>query len=508
MHNKNIYQLVQSHTVTQPEKIACIYQQTQINYQQLINKVDSLAAGLTQLGIKQGHKVALFCPNNLEFTYCLLAAAKLGIALAPLPLTLKGEALSKALQVADCEYAIAWISVAEQLVNNDVLATDNIITIGGNSDNLIDLVNVMSASTAQYDEFPVENINLPYILTMTSGSTGQPKPIVFTQATKIVRAFDATAQYYQLDKSDVVLVSTPLYHSLAQRSLLMPLMLGASVVILPKFSVNAWLDAINTHKISFLFAVSSQLKALIPEFAKAQLTSLKCVVSSSATLESDDKKSLLLALNCRFHECYGASEMGVISDFDITEPNVPINSVGKPLPNLKIKICDAERNTLSNGNIGEIACRSPTAFAQYYNLPEQTAQSYDSDGYFFTGDLGYLDDDNYLYYVGRTKEVIKSGGINVYPSDIELVTNYLPWIAECAAFGVSDDKFGEVILLSFVCNDTAPVNAKMQLQMHLFKELTDYQQPRILFEMKRLPKTEMGKIHKPSIKQAYLESCN
>jgi long-chain acyl-CoA synthetase len=198
----------------------------------------------------------------------------------------------------------------------------------------------------------------------------------------------------------------------------------------------------------------------------------------------------------------------VISDFDITEPNVPINSVGKPLPNLKIKICDAERNTLSNGNIGEIACRSPTAFAQYYNLPEQTAQSYDSDGYFFTGDLGYLDDDNYLYYVGRTKEVIKSGGINVYPSDIELVTNYLPWISECAAFGVSDDKFGEVILLSFVCNDAAPVNAKMQLQMHLFKELTDYQQPRILFEMKRLPKTEMGKIHKPSIKQAYLESCN
>lgn len=505
MHNNNnIYQLVQSHAVSQPDKIACVYQNTSICYQQLIDKVDHLAAGLIQFGIKSGDKLALFCPNNLEFAYCLLAAAKLGVALAPLPLTLKGHALSKALQVADCSYAIAWVSVANQLVKNDLLPSDKVISVGGDIDGVTDMASLMSIPAEHSGSF-LADINAHFILTMTSGSTGQPKPIVFTQATKIVRAFDATAHYYQLDKTDIVLVSTPLYHSLAQRSLLMPLMLGASVVILPKFSVGAWLDAIEVHKISFLFAVSSQLKALLPELKKAQLTSLKCVVSSSATLESDDKKLLLSALNCRFHECYGASEMGVISDFDITQPNVPINSVGKPLPNLRIKICDSERHLLSTGSIGEIACCSPTAFAQYYNLPEQTAQSYDDEGYFFTGDLGYLDDDGYLYYVGRTKEVIKSGGINVYPSDIELVTNYLPWVDECAAFGVDDDKFGEIILLAFVCSKNAPSNAKVQLQMHLLKELTDYQQPRILFDMAVLPKTEMGKIHKPSIKHKYFQ---
>lgn len=505
MHNKNIYQLVQAHTDTQPDKVACIYQQTQINYQQLINKVDSLAVGFTRFGIKQGHKVALFCPNNLEFTYCLLAAAKLGIALAPLPLTLKGQALLKALQVADCSYAIAWVSVANQLVKNDLLSSDKVISVGGDIDGVTDMASLMSIPAEHSDSFSAD-INAPFILTMTSGSTGQPKPIVFTQATKIVRAFDATAQYYQLDKSDVVMVSTPLYHSLAQRSLLMPLMLGASVVILPKFSVGAWLDAIEAQKVSFLFAVSSQLKALLPKLKQAQLTSLKCVVSSSATLESEDKKLLLSVLNCRFHECYGASEMGVISDFDITQPNVPINSVGKPLPNLKIKICDSERHALPIGSVGEIACCSSTAFLGYYNLPEQTAQSYDSEGYFFTGDLGHLDENGYLYYVGRTKEVIKSGGINVYPSDIELVSNYLPWVEECAAFGIEDEKFGEVILLAYVSSNNAPSNAKAQLQMHLLKELTDYQQPRILFDMTALPKTEMGKIHKPSIKHAYLQS--
>ncbi len=505
MHSKNIYQLVKIHSETQPDKVACTYQNLQINYQLLISNVDALANGLTQFGVKKGDKVALFCPNNLEFAYCLLAAAKLGVALAPLPLTLKGEALAAALKTADCVYAIAWSSVAKKLIERALLSDANVISVGGEVKGVTNLHTLMSTYNQEY-ELPEISIDLPYILTMTSGSTGQPKPIVFTQATKLSRAFDSTVAYYLLDHCDVVLVSTPLYHSLAQRSLLMPLILGASVVILPKFSVNTWVDAVSIHKVSFLFAVSSQLKALIPELEKTQLASLNCVVSSSATLESDDKKRLVTALNCRFHECYGTSEMGVISDFDITQPGVPIGSVGKPLPNLSVKICDAGRTELPTGSIGEIACNSSTAFAQYYNLPEKTAQSYDDEGYFFTGDLGYLDGNGYLYYVGRTKEVIKSGGITVYPSDIELVTNSLSWISECAAVGMNDDKFGEVILLSFTCNEDAPVDVKRHLQMYLLNELTDYQQPQSLFQMNGLPKTEMGKIHKPSIKQAYLDS--
>jgi long-chain acyl-CoA synthetase len=157
------------------------------------------------------------------------------------------------------------------------------------------------------------------------------------------------------------------------------------------------------------------------------------------------------------------------------------------------------------GEIGEIACLSPTAFAGYYLQPEQTQSSHDSEGYFYTGDLGYLDEDGYLYYVGRSKEVIKSGGINVYPSDIELVVNQLDWVKECAALGVDDQQFGEVILLAVSAADTKPDKVEMMLRMHLLKELTDYQQPRHFLFLAELPKTEMGKIHKPSIKQLFIE---
>jgi long-chain acyl-CoA synthetase len=505
MKNKNIYHLVKANGLKTPNKVACIYQQHAVTYAELINKVDKLALGLSQLGVQKGSKVALFCPNNLEFAYVLLASAKLGAAVAPLPLTLQGQALANAIQAAECEYAIAWSTVAKQLHDKQLVAQSKLVVLGRSN---LKAVEFESLLNNEYDEQQqIEDVSgdTPFILTMTSGSTGAPKPIVFTQNTKIKRAFSATIEYYKLGCHDKVLVSTPLYHSLAQRSLLMPLMLGATAVILPKFSVSAWVEAVEKHEISFLFAVSSQLIALLPELKTADLSSLKCVVSSSATLEAEAKAKLLAALSCRFHECYGASEMGVISDFDITQSGVPVASVGKPLPSLKVKLCDKNRKEVPVGEIGEIACLSPTAFAGYYLQPEQTQSSHDSEGYFYTGDLGYLDEDGYLYYVGRSKEEIKSGGINVYPSDIELVVNQLDWVKECAALGVDDQQFGEVILLAVSAADTKPDKVEMMLRMHLLKELTDYQQPRHFLFLAELPKTEMGKIHKPSIKQLFIE---
>ena len=253
MKNKNIYQLVQHNSQLYPDKVACIYQQDAISYLELISKVDNLALGLRIQGVSSGSKVALFCPNNLDFAYSLLACAKLGAAIAPLPLTLQGEALSNAISAADCEFAIAWTTVAKQLYDSQLVIPDKLIVLG---ETQLDAVSFTDLLNNEHKEvLPTDNVSsdAPFILTMTSGSTGAPKPIIFTQATKIKRAFNATIKYYQLNQNDKVLVSTPLYHSLAQRSLLMPLMLGATAVILPKFSTQSWLKAVEQHNISFLF---------------------------------------------------------------------------------------------------------------------------------------------------------------------------------------------------------------------------------------------------------------
>lgn len=516
----NIYQLVDQHRIDFPEKVACIYNEQRISYSNLLSQVDSFAQGLLNIGITSQSRIALFCPNNMQFVVSLLAVAKLGCAIAPLPLTLKGQALKLAVDGAECDFAIAWPTVVKLLVKNNILSAHQVISLADvdldstNSENVHYYLDLM-ATKAVADIEPVDCLS-DFILTMTSGSTGSPKPIIFTQKTKIERAFKATIDYYQLSSNDTVLVATPLYHSLAQRSLLMPLMLGATVVILPKFSLQAWLNAISKHQVSFLFAVSSQLVALLAKLNQSSITyddydfsSLRCLVSSSATLNETDKKFLLSHVNCPFHECYGASEVGVVTDFDITEKGVPLASVGRALPDIQVKVCDENRKTLACGKIGEIACLTPTRFKGYFNLPEQTQASFDDAGYFYTGDLGYLDQQGYLYFVGRTKEVIKSGGINVYPKDIESVLLELPEIKECAAVGIVDDKFGEVIWVAYVlendANDDRKVFDEKKLMLQAMQQLTDYQQPRFYQRFTEFPKSALGKVLKQEIKANLIE---
>ena len=505
MTNKNIYQIIKDNSEHTPNKVAVIIGSSQLTYQQLINKVDNVTSELSALGMILGDRVALCCSNNLDFVLVLLAGAKLGLIIVPLPLTIKGAALENALIRASCQYAVAWYTVAKQIQNKKLLQNSAIVSLGGTVEGCLFFNELLACSTDNaVKKLPTVDSNADFILTMTSGSTGSPKPIIFTQKTKIERAFKATIDYYQLTSSDTVLVATPLYHSLAQRSLLMPLMLGATVVILPKFSLQAWLNAISEHLVSFLFAVSSQLVALLPELSRQDkahdFSSLQCLVSSSATLNETDKQLLLSQLKCHFHECYGASEVGVVTDFDITEKGVPLASVGRALPDIKLKICDENRIAIASGKIGEIACLTPTRFKGYFNLPEQTQASFDDEGYFYTGDLGYLDEQGYLYFVGRTKEVIKSGGINVYPKDIESVLGLLSEIKECVAIGIDDKQFGEVILVAYVLKEGVVNFDEKLLRKEAMQQLTDYQQPRYYKCFGQFPKSALGKVLKQEIK--------
>lgn len=499
----NIYQRVAAHAQNTPSKPALIYNQQTTDYKTLLRNVDGLAQGLLQKGVTSNTKVALLSPNNTEYAVCLLAAAKIGCALVPLPLTLKGEALTRALTESQSQYAIAWPTVAKAIAESGIIQPDNIIS-------LLPLEHFESLSqlckTKATTKLTTADIDSDYILTMTSGSTGQPKPIVLSQRTKIARAFNSTVEYYGLNQDDVVLVSTPLYHSLAERSLLMPLMLGATCVILPKFSVNAWVEAVTTHKVSFIMAVSSQLVSLLPSLTNAGgFASIRCLVSSSAKLEDDIKQQLLQVLSCHFHECYGASELGVVTDFDITAKGIPVESVGKPLPNVQVKITGDKRQSLPIGEVGEIACKSPTQFKGYFQLTEKTCESYDAQGFFYTGDLGYLDNDGYLYYVGRSKDVIKTGGISVYPSDIEEVIAQVEGINECAVVGVGDESFGEVIAVVYTLSSGVSELDESKMKLACLQQLTDYQQPRLFRKLEQLPKSSLGKILKPEIRKLLAE---
>ena len=263
-----------------------------------------------------------------------------------------------------------------------------------------------------------------------------------------------------------------------------------------KFTPKKWLTQIEKHQVSFTIAVSSQLENILRELkdTKADLSSLRYIVSCCALLKNDIKIRLIEEMKCDFHECYGTAEVGVVSNLSPKDFVKKFHTVGKEVPGVVIKITDSQKNPVAIGEIGEIACKSSMSFSRYYMNDLATQQSL-KNGFFYTGDMGYLDEDGYLVFSGRKKEVIITGGTNVFPRDIESVLSKHPKVKECAVIGVDDKRFGEAILALVIPEKKWALTSR-ELQIHCLHRLADYQQPLAYEFVEDFPRTELGKVIK------------
>ncbi|BFM06704.1 class I adenylate-forming enzyme family protein [Halioxenophilus aromaticivorans] len=490
------------------DKTALIIDEKQWSFEELIRGVRQQADVLKQSGVRQGDRVISLLPNGWHATVMLLACAQIGSTYVPMPLSSTTSALATATAAVSAQHIVLWYGVTE--THNEIFANAVVFEVQPD-DPLARLVSV-GAQVAQASIAPSSidksggtsrRSSTPFILTMTSGSTGAPKPIMLSQATKLLRARAAIATY-NLTRTDTTLIATPLYHSLAQRLLLVSLLSGGSVVILPKFTQNLWLASIASYQVTFTIAVSSQLVPLIdlPDAEIAKLASLKTLVSSSALMNLSDKEQLLPRLDCHFHECYGASEVAIVTDVQFGEDS-PLGTVGRPLPGVRIKILDSDNKPCATNSVGEICVQSPYHFSGYYQCEAATKAAFDQ-GFFKTGDLGYVDCRGYLFYAGRKKDVIISGGINIYPNDVEQALESLTGVAEAAAFPVPDDQLGEVVAVALVAEPATILNAHY-LRLEIFDRLADYQLPRHWYFVESLPKTALGKLQR--FRLAQLHQC-
>jgi long-chain acyl-CoA synthetase len=464
------------------------------DYATLAARAARLSRALHELGVRRGAHIGVALPNSEEFALLLLAAADLGAVLVPISPALPAAAMQRAFVATDVTHIVALAVVLRQLREECgafMHALPGICLSDTGAEGMPGIADLAAGPTA---DTPL-GFGRPedaYILTMTSGSTGDPKPIVFEQRTKLARA-QATVALYSLHGDDRILAATPMYHSLAQRLTLMPLLIGGTAVVMPRFSVSTWLETVAEQGVTFTIAVSSQLAQVArDEAATLDKSALRCIVSSSALLETPLKQRLAELLRCEFHECYGTSETATATDLAIAPHDMALASVGKALPGVHLRIVDAQGHDVPIGEEGEIVCRTPLLFAGYYKRPDLTRQAMLGD-YFRTGDAGRLDADGYLYFRGRLKEIIISGGINVYPKDIEEAVESLPWIAECAAFSLPDEGLGEIVALAVVPHPDAKADLRA-LKMRCADRLADYQLPRQYFVLDALPRNAMGKI--------------
>ena len=479
----------------QTDKTVLIIGDRHWSCQSLISAVDDQADVFRQAGLQEGDRLLSLLPTGWHAVITLLACAKLHLVYAPLPLSMTASAFARALSSVSGAGVVIWHGVlSDHAETLNASAEVKAIFNAHGADPLIQCQLPWSTPRPRLAVQSEGSKSAAYILTMTSGSTGDPKPIALSQATKLLRA-RAAISTYNVGPEDVTLVATPLYHSLAQRLLFVSLLSGGCAVIMAKYQLNLWVDTIAMHNVSFTIAVSSQLSQLIDQDPTVftRLSPLKTLVSSSALMTTEDKHRLLSRLECRFHECYGASEVAIASDVRFGS-DAPMGTVGKPLPGVIIQIHDDRNKPMMANEVGEICVRSPYRFSGYYGLQAVTEQSF-SGGFFKTGDLGYLDDEGYLFYVGRKKEVIISGGINVYPNDIEQVVSVIGGVAEVAAFPVPDKRLGEVVGVAVVAEPATILNEEF-LALQVLDRLADYQMPRHWYFVAELPKTTLGKLQR------------
>ncbi len=483
-----------------PEKQAAWCDGKTVTYKEMADLVSRYSNFLLSKGVRYGDHIAIPMNNSIESVALFFTAADLGVCLVPLNPTLPLESIKVAMQSGDMKHLIARKSFLSECKKNggvDVLGTT--VCLDGEFDGACPFSEVATMPTTRP---ACEHINgdESLILTMTSGSTGTPKPIDISQQNKIDRSM-AHIRVYGLTKEDRILAATPLYHSLAERLVILPLILGATSILLPRFTPAIWMKCAVEQKPTFTIAVSAQL-AQILELLKQNNTenidSFRSIVSSSALLEEKVKMELIDKLHCEFHEMYGTSETSTITDICFQTARNKQKSVGYPFDEAKVRILfDDEERDCVVGEVGEIACKSKLTCKGYYKM-DNMMQLAMVDGYFRTGDLGYLDEDGYLYFAGRKKELIITGAINVYPNDIDMVVGQIPEVEECAAFSYPDERLGEVVALAIVRKDDCELTERT-IKTYCARNLADFQQPHRIFFVDALPKNAMGKLMRNNI---------
>ena len=470
-------------------KTALISQGVSYSYAHILEQAD-LWAGFISSRYSERPRIALLFDDPFFNITLSLAIAKLDGACIP---TNK--------QMLPAQMENGWQSCDVNIVIYEPIFSSKISACAPNKYIYISTEELNSKHTPLPQSTSSWSHETDYLITLSSGSTGTPKPIVVSQEVKVKRA-QQTWDLYNLSDNDVVLCASPYFHSMGQRLIFVPLLLGATVVYLSEFTPNEWINLVEKHKVSFIICVSSHLYALKDALFRNthKLSSLKTIVTSSAPIDAEFKKHLFEKAGCNFHEIYGATEVAVASNLAPEHATAKFSTVGLPCKDVSIKILNDDLNEIPIGEIGEIAVKSPLAFEGYYKQDALTQSSHASQ-YFLTGDLGSIDQEGFLSYVSRKKDVIISGGINIYPLDIEKILLSHPAIKEVAVIGVEDTLLGEVVIAICIPQDNN--NVEPELRKLANANLATFQQPLKYFFTDRLPLTPSGKISKIELRKIY-----
>lgn len=498
---------LERHAMMQPDAPALRFVGNTMTWADLRRRVAALAGALSGRGVGFGDRVMILMLNRTEFVESVLAANMIGAIAVPLNFRLTPTEI--AVLVEDCvahvmltEAALAPVAIG--IRNIQPLLSVIVVAGGSSQDSVFGYEDLLNEAGDVHEPVDIPN-DSPALIMYTSGTTGRPKGAVLTHANLTGQAMTALYTSGANINSDVGFVGVPLFHIAGIGNMLTGLLLGLPTVIYPlgAFDPGQLLDVLEAEKVTGIFLVPAQWQAVCTE-QQARPRDLRLRVLSWGAAPAPD--ALLRQMSATFPEtqilaAFGQTEMSPVTCMLLGEDAIAKRgSVGRVIPTVAARVVDQNMNDVPVGEVGEIVYRAPTLMSCYWNNPEATAEAF-AGGWFHSGDLVRMDSDGYVWVVDRKKDMIISGGENIYCAELENVLASHPDIAEVAVIGRADEKWGEVpIAVAAVTNDDLRIE---DLGEFLTDRLARYKHPKALEIVDALPRNPAGKVLKTELRLRY-----
>ncbi len=493
-----------------PHKAAIVCEDRQLSYRQLDQAANRLAHALHGAGGGKGAKVAILSRNLWQYGVVFFGAARSGLVLVNLSVQYAPNELTFALNKSDAEILIFDGAFDDKVaaVRADCPRLRTLVRIGGADDAAAPGGVGFDAFVAGQPDTPPEVALAdtdPFCMTYTGGTTGRPKGVLCSHRARAVTAHTVAVEE-ALDERDVVAIVTPLFHVAALNIMFQPaILVGATCVFVTPWAPERFMAACAAHRITAAFMVPTQANTLVthPQFDAAALASWGKLSFAGAPMPDWVQLELKARLpELRLTQIYGQSEMGVLTALRDWYLPAKLGAIGRQAYNVDLALFRSDGREAGPGEPGEIASRGDNLMLEYYNEPEQTAAVRRPGGWMVTGDVGVRDADGFVTLIDRAKDMLISGGENIYPKEIEDVLYELDAIAECAVFGIPDDKWGEVPAAFVSLRPGAALDTE-RIVAHCRQRLAEFKRPRLVRLVSDFPKTPIGKIQKNLLKQPF-----